>query len=89
MARWRNHLSFANVISVIALFVALGGASYAISSDDDGPAKSKAKKAERAQDQGERRGPPPWAPAHGWRCKEAGHDPGSPAFRACIKDRTR
>jgi hypothetical protein len=25
----RNHLSFANVISVIALFVALGGASYA------------------------------------------------------------
>ena len=25
----RSHLSFANVISVIALFVALGGASYA------------------------------------------------------------
>lgn len=29
MQRIRNHLSFANVISVIALFVALGGASYA------------------------------------------------------------
>jgi hypothetical protein len=30
MMQWtRNHLSFANVISVIALFVALGGASYA------------------------------------------------------------
>ena len=29
MQRIRNHLSFANVISMIALFVALGGASYA------------------------------------------------------------
>jgi len=29
MGRIRRHLSFANVISVIALFVALGGASYA------------------------------------------------------------
>lgn len=29
MHRIRNHLSFANVISMIALFVALGGASYA------------------------------------------------------------
>ena len=32
MARIRSHLSFANVVSVIALFVALGGASaYAVS----------------------------------------------------------
>lgn len=89
MARWRNHLSFANVISLIALFVALGGASYAISSDDERSAKSKPGKAKRAQDHGEHRGPPPWAPAHGWRCKEAGHDPGSPAFKDCIKERKR
>jgi hypothetical protein len=30
-------------------------------------------------------GPPPWAPAHGWRCQQAGNAPGSAAFKACIK----
>jgi hypothetical protein len=30
-------------------------------------------------------GPPPWAPAHGWRCQQAGNAPGSAAFHECIK----
>ena len=30
-------------------------------------------------------GPPPWAPAHGWRCQQAGNAPGSAAFKACVK----
>jgi len=30
-------------------------------------------------------GPPPWAPAYGFRCKRAGNAPGSPAFHDCIK----
>jgi hypothetical protein len=29
-------------------------------------------------------GPPPSAPAHGFRCKQAGNAPGSAAFHACI-----
>jgi hypothetical protein len=37
----RNHLSFANVISVIALFVALGGASYAAVSLPKNSVKAK------------------------------------------------
>ena len=87
--RLRHHLSFANVVSVLALFVALGGASYALSSDDDRPAKPASHPSKRA-DKPEHReagGPPPWAPAHGWRCKQAGNRPGSPEFRACIKER--
>jgi hypothetical protein len=31
MGRIRNHLTFANVVSMIALFVALGGGAYALS----------------------------------------------------------
>ena len=30
-------------------------------------------------------GPPPWAPAHGYRCREAGNRPGSDAFKRCVK----
>ena len=40
---------------------------------------------ERGRDAREGHGPPPWAPAHGWRCKQAGNRPGSPAFKDCIK----
>ena len=29
-------------------------------------------------------GPPPWAPAQGWRCQQAGNAPGSAAFVACV-----
>jgi len=34
-------------------------------------------------------GPPPWAPAHGFRCKRAGNAPGSAAFHDCIKSRKK
>ena len=34
-------------------------------------------------------GPPPWAAAHGWRCKQAGNAPGSEAFKRCIASRKR
>jgi hypothetical protein len=30
--------------------------------------------------------PPPWAPAHGVRCKDAGLPPGSPGFRDCVHE---
>jgi hypothetical protein len=86
MGHWLRHLSFANVVSVVALFVALGGGSYAaLSGDDSAPAKTASDQSKRADR--EAGGPPPWAPAHGWRCKQAGNRPGSPDFRACIKER--
>ncbi|HKG35463.1 MAG TPA: hypothetical protein VKA89_03380 [Solirubrobacterales bacterium] len=43
----------------------------------------RSEKAETAEGPGGG-GPPPWAPAHGWRCKSAGAAPGSAAFHACI-----
>jgi hypothetical protein len=36
MQRIRSHLSFANAISMIALFVALGGTSYALAKNSIG-----------------------------------------------------
>jgi len=47
----------------------------------------KARKDERGGH--ESGGPPPWAPAHGFRCKQAGNAPGSAAFRDCIKARKK
>jgi hypothetical protein len=95
-----RHVTFANVVSVVALFVALGGGSYAaLSSDDSTPGKpasqqnkhaDKPSHSDRARGKdksAEGGGPPPWAPAHGWRCKQAGNAPGSPEFRDCIKER--
>jgi hypothetical protein len=168
MGVFRRHMTFANVISAIALFVALGGSSYAAVStggddaaapggseqgtapgtttepapdqgknDDpsgaelkqppDGqpndrassspPAPSEAddpesdlapppenqtedpvdaeqsdhkrSKAGRSEARSPQGGPPPWAPAHGWRCKKAGNAPGSPAFQSCIHSSKR
>jgi hypothetical protein len=169
----RRHVTFANLVSAMALFVALGGSSYAAISDTGhgdahsaspppaadptgpaapsaagdegveevaptsaataplvvpeggistatgealgpsgsgataGPPDVRAEPAEAALDserktkvkrlpenrdaasgeQGD--GPPPWAPAHGYRCKQAGNAPGSPQFEDCVQSRKR
>ena len=47
----------------------------------------KAKAHKRSRDEHGGDGPPPWAPAHGYRCKAAGNAPGTAAFKQCIKSR--
>ena len=65
------------LIAALALLVALGAATFALAGGNEGPRK-----------QGwEGHGPPSWAPAYGWRCKEAGNRPGSDAFKDCIKSK--
>ena len=161
MGSLRRHLTVANVLSSIALFVALGGSSYAAIStgadepageapagvlesspegvatappadlppaqrptlgddglgpgsepkteatqgdpalplqaeepardEEAGPEPDKAGRDDRGRDDGDEDGhggPPPWAPAHGWRCKQAGNTPGSASFRDCVKSKT-
>lgn len=55
-------------------------------------AKPKKKHRAAKKDDGKRTdtgsgGPPAWAPAHGFRCKQAGYAPGSAAFHDCINSR--
>ena len=78
------------LIAAVALVVVLGAATYALAGGDDGDAKrgqheKQAQREKQGRDTREGHGPPPWAPAYGWRCKEAGNPPGSPAFKDCIK----
>ena len=77
------------MIAAVALVVALGVATYALAGGSDDHAK-RGPHGKQAQKQGrEGHGPPPWAPAYGFRCKEAGNAPGSPAFKDCIKAKKR
>lgn len=74
------------VIAAIALVVALGVATYALAGGNDDPGKRGQHGKPAKHEQGrEGDGPPPWAPAYGYRCKQAGNAPGSPAFKDCIK----
>jgi hypothetical protein len=78
------------LIAAVALVVAIGAATYALAGGDKGHVKhGQHEKQMRHEKQGpdgrEGHGPPSWAPAHGWRCKEAGKAPGSPAFKDCIR----
>ena len=74
------------LIAAVALVVAIGAATYALAGGKDNAAK-RGQHGKQVRDAREGHGPPPWAPAYGWRCKEAGNAPGSPAFKACIKER--
>ena len=78
------------LLAAVALVLALGVATYALAGGNDSDAKrGKQGNAAKKQDAREGHGPPPWAPAYGWRCKEAGNQPGSAAFKDCIKTRKR
>ena len=75
------------LIAALALVLALAAGTFAFAGGNDGNAKNDkgAKSAQRGEDAREGQGPPSWAPAHGWRCKEAGNQRGRPAFKDCIK----
>jgi hypothetical protein len=75
------------VIAALALVVAVGVATYALAGGNDDHAKPgrHGKQAQRGEQGREGHGPPPWAPAYGFRCKQAGNAPGSQAFKDCIK----
>jgi hypothetical protein len=80
------------VIAAIAVVVALGVAGYALAGGDDGPGHGKsgkpAKQMKHENRGGEAReghGPPSWAPAYGYRCKQEGNAPGSAAFKDCVQ----
>ena len=79
------------LIATLALVMAIGAGTYALAGDTDTRAKDKngETRANRGEDAREGQGPPPWAKAHGWRCKQAGDQPGSPAFKDCIKAKKR
>jgi hypothetical protein len=83
------------LIAVLALVAAIGAATYALAGGNEGHTKQgkHEKQGHGAQpfkdDAHDGPGPPPWAPAYGWRCKEAGNTPGSADFKACIKAKKR
>ena len=82
------------LIVVVALVAAIGAATYALAGGNDsngkqGHPEKHSPNAKQGRDASEAHGPPPWAPAYGWRCKEAGNPPGSPEFKACIKAKKR
>ena len=79
------------LIVAVALVAAIGAATFALAGSNDGHAKrSQHGKQMQHEKQGrEGHGPPPWAKAYGWRCKEAGNRPGSQAFKDCIKAKKR
>jgi hypothetical protein len=77
------------LIVALVVIVALGAGTYALAGDDGHSKRAEHAKQMRHEKEGkdsrEGHGPPPWAPAYGWRCKEAGNPPGSPVFKACIQ----
>lgn len=95
--KWRSRADTEFVLKVIVavvLVLAVGAGTYALASGDDTRAKpGQHEKQERKGKPGHEtrggNGPPPWAPAYGWRCKEAGNAPGSQAFKDCIKAKKR
>ena len=72
------------LIAALALVAALGVGTFALAGAGDGNGKPEQNE-KHARDAREGQGPPPWAPAHGWRCKDAGNTPGSEAFKDCVK----
>lgn len=52
---------------------------------DSGGKGGRPRPVKRSHDKGDK-GPPPWAPAHGYRCRKAGNSPGSNDFRNCVQN---